>query len=427
MAVVESLEDQLSTLIAEIRHDVPTIDSWPDLDVSMALCKALSDPDNSVARFQARLFEDPIFGNLRNGWIEGQSSGYAFQDHMLPLALIRAALKEGNSNDIIAEHRAFAARRKSPLLNYFVIGGCSVDHSVEITRHLRLIIWSDVPNSSTKNKFSSAKPNTLLSEADTIVPMQASAGCAIEFDPEENMNLFSVGEPQRNLSPEEYQREAANHEGRYESVRDVVRCIFLLTVVPVDIIGSWHEATDAAARRLFGGGFSYGKALFDHSLLWASDAQIDGSMVKDQYIKISQFEVGMREVLRHAIDRLNLAKRRDNLVDRAIDLGISLEMLLLHGKNEKTELSFRIAMHGATFVGGSSSEQQTNFAIIKRAYQLRSDGVHSGRLKSRDVEKAQTDINAAINLATVVALKVLDLGRFPNWESECLFSNSPLG
>jgi hypothetical protein len=424
MAFELSLEETLAALIDEIRRNVPDIDQWPDLNVSKALIGAMLDPANSVAKFQARLFEDPRFADLRIGWIEGQGYGSAIQDHMLPLVLIRAALREGDHARIIEEHREFAACRKSPLRNYFAIGGCSVDQAIQMAPCLRLVPWSDVPESRIKRKLSDQSSGGIAPPTDVIVQMRAEAGCAIEIDPKEDVQLLVAGEQQPEVPSKEFLQTSAGVLERHESARDVVRCIFLLTLVPTDIIGSWPEATGVAARRLFVEALSYGRALFELSMQRPTDVLVEGNAVKDRYLELARVEPGVREVLRHAIDRLNWATRRDGAIDRAIDLGIALEMLLLHGKGEKNELSFRLAIHGATFVGGSSSERQTNFAIFKRAYELRSQGVHSGRLKPKNVETASSDIDAGIKLAADVALKLLKLGRFPNWEVECLFRES---
>jgi hypothetical protein len=415
------LEDHLAELIDGIRQGAPGIDLWPDLNLSMALNQAMNDPTNPVAQFRARLLEDPDFTALCNGWIEGQGTGFAIQDHMLPIVLIRAVLKEGNPARVIDEHRTFATRLRSPLRNYYVISGCNIDQATQITPYLRLLAWSDVPESSIKRKFSHQSTGQIMLTTDVIVPMRAKAGCAIEIDPQEDVTLAGPGTERSQAPTAEFSTKYAVRE---EIARDVVRCIFLLTLGATDIIGSWPEATDAAARRHFGEAFFYGKALFDLSMLWQPETQLEGNSVRERYLELTSVKREVREVLRHAIDRLNWAKRRENLVDRAIDLGIALEMLLLHGKGDKNELSFRLAAHGSMFIGGSPSHKKTNFALLKRVYQLRSQSVHTGQLKTKDIETAPQDINAAIKLAAEVALKVLELGRFPNWENEVLFPDT---
>ena len=78
----------------------------------MMLMRAMRDPDSSIAKFQASLFEDKDLADLKDGWISGQQSGMVLQPHMLPLVIIKAALKEDDVNRVLAEHRTFAVERK---------------------------------------------------------------------------------------------------------------------------------------------------------------------------------------------------------------------------------------------------------------------------------------------------------------------------
>jgi Apea-like HEPN len=419
-----TLEEQLAGLVEEIRRDVPDVDQLPDLNVSMDLMRVMRDPTSSVAKFQTSLIKDPSLHIFFSGLIEGQYTGTLLQDHVLPLVIIRAALREGEPERIIAEHREFAARRVSPLRNYFAVGGCRVDQAIQIRPRLRLIPWSDVPGSRTKRKFSGLNTGGLMGPTELIVPTPVAAGCAIEIDPQEDVKLLSDDQSQWYQRTEDTLRNLKNAADRDETARDVVRCIFLLTLFPTDIIGSWHEPTDAAARRLFGGNLTYGRTLFELAMNWPPDTPLEGSIVRDRYLEFARLVPNMRDVLRHAIDRLNWAKRRDSVVDRAIDLGIALEMLLLHDIKPKSELSFRLAINGAKLLGGSSSKQKDAFRILRKAYELRSNAVHEGQLDAKNVANSQSHIDDAIALGAKIATKLLKIGRFPNWEADYWFSES---
>ena len=109
-------------------------------------------------------------------------------------------------------------------------------------------------------------------------------------------------------------------------------------------------------------------------------------------------------------------------VDKAIDLGIALEVMLLHEMNdpERGELRYRSAVRGAHFLGGDSSERLSNFNWLKKVYDLRSKAVHLGHISgnANDTEVLQ---KGAI-LCSRIAMKIIEMGRFPIWEEEYVFS-----
>jgi hypothetical protein len=127
------------------------------------------------------------------------------------------------------------------------------------------------------------------------------------------------------------------------------------------------------------------------------------------------------EPLEIAVHRLAQGLRRSKPVDRALDLGIALEVLLLHGTESTTELSFRFAVHGANFVGGAKEVRLENQKLLKGMYTLRSDAAHAGRLKAKTSAKereAEQIMERAGALASGVAKKIILRKSFPNWNEE---------
>jgi hypothetical protein len=99
------------------------------------------------------------------------------------------------------------------------------------------------------------------------------------------------------------------------------------------------------------------KALF--SKYWSNWRQIDNKV-------------------RIPIQRLESAlAQRSNHVDSAIDLGISLESLLLA---DEAELSFRLSLYGAWLLGVDSATRKTIFDELRMLYTCRSKAVHNGKV-----------------------------------------------
>ena len=84
------------------------------------------------------------------------------------------------------------------------------------------------------------------------------------------------------------------------------------------------------------------------------------------------------KMLRIPLDRLGRAEREQDFADRAIDLGIALESLLLHDIEDHGELRFRLSLRGAWLIGSNHAERLKIQRSLKKLYDLRSRAVHSG-------------------------------------------------
>jgi hypothetical protein len=79
-----------------------------------------------------------------------------------------------------------------------------------------------------------------------------------------------------------------------------------------------------------------------------------------------------------ALRRFNLSYSRANRDDEVIDLVVALESSLLHKLDDKHELSYRMALRGATLLRATRDPRAT-FQFLRNLYNARSDVVHSGR------------------------------------------------
>jgi len=75
-----------------------------------------------------------------------------------------------------------------------------------------------------------------------------------------------------------------------------------------------------------------------------------------------------------AIARLNTARRRANLADRAIELGIALEALF--GGGSTGELTYKLRLRTALYLGDTLEERRQISKDVNELYKLRSRAVH---------------------------------------------------
>jgi hypothetical protein len=95
-----------------------------------------------------------------------------------------------------------------------------------------------------------------------------------------------------------------------------------------------------------------------------------------------------RERFRRILSRLSQGKRRFEIEDKIMDLGIALEMLLLKG-NVRDQLALSFRLRGAWLVSGTPEERRENYNLLDKLYDYRSAVAHSGLLGDGNPQKIE--------------------------------------
>ena len=395
----------------ELLDAMPTLKAAQRIERALAILRA---EQGGTARLKAVLSDDSSFGDLRNGWIQqGGGFGMAVQDHVLPFLLINSVIDSYSAKSVVAEARAFAASRTSKTEWYTPLAGVTVTEAVILGRDIDLIPWADVPDGDQKTNFG---PDSLHHRW-ALIP--AIATSAIRFRSAECQVLFSSHEDAKTSTEATVSEQIARHD----QIQDVVRCITALSVCAVAAIGNWGQFDRKIANDICGAGYSYGSALFESAVRGASfkPLALYGESIAELFHRFEEFKPSEKSVMRVALDRLNQALRRQNIVDKAIDLGIAFEVMLLHGIGEKDrgELSYRSSIRGATFLGGGKPERLKTLKLLKDAYGLRSKAVHSGVLKKgKKGPPPERVLEDATSTCARIARKLIDRGSFPKWDAD---------
>lgn len=152
---------------------------------------------------------------------------------------------------------------------------------------------------------------------------------------------------------------------------------------------------------------------------------------KDLYETLVALAPSVAARLQIPIDRWIKSKTSQTFEDKIIDLGIALESLYLSGIDSKTELRFRFSLHAAWHLGEDDKEQRK--VLIKefgKIYDWRSKAVHTGKLPNKTKrtpftsEEASEFINKAQDLCRASILKILEAGKFPDWNNLILGEES---
>ncbi|MGE5512267.1 MAG: hypothetical protein ACM31O_13555, partial [Bacteroidota bacterium] len=399
MSDIVPLVHQIALAI-EATH--PSLKASSDFDKGMAISEYMLGRHESVAQLNAAVAADESLGHLRQGWLDrGPGGDGVIQNHMLPHVFVRDALDGKAVEESLASARSFAASEKSNVDTYFPVAGVDAVEAVPLKDGLTLVPWSQVPEGNGKRWFDDASnPARRTLGSSHFVTVRPTL--AIRFTERGRKVLFAS---RAEAYPNEQLR-LTEFRDQWELSADVMRCITATAVCPSAILGSWADLDDGFANRLGGSDYRYqANAMIDLRLARPHHA-IDPK-IADLFQRYIAIGGEVRDVLRISLDRLALALRESMLTDRAIDLGIALETMLLHnaGEADRGELRYRAAIRGATFLGGSSEERLRTYNLLRDAYDLRSKAVHSGRIdpkdKIRKMVPAEILSNAAATCAAV--------------------------
>ena len=401
---------------------MPTLKAGDPIESDIAIRQALRAEQGSAARLATVFSDDSSFEDLRHGWIQQRGgSGIMVSGTKFLCLLIKSVIDGHSAKSFVEEARAFADCRTSKTESYTPLAGATVAEAVSLGNGIDLVPWADVPDGNQKRFFGLDSSHHVLASSMPFFPqMVAIANSAIRVRSAECQVLFSSSE----AAKAEYEASASENTARSVQTRDVVRCITALSMGPVAALGKWERFDKKIANDVSGAGYSYDGSRLD-SAIWAASSKpvaLDGDPIARLFHRFEEFKPSKnKNVMRISLDRLSQALRRQNIVDKAIDLGIALEVMLLHGMgaSDRGELSFRSSIRGATFLGGEKPERLKTFKLLRDAYDLRSKAVHSGLLKKEKKRPPPEQIlEDAISTCARIARQLIDRGSFPNWEAE---------
>lgn len=192
----------------------------------------------------------------------------------------------------------------------------------------------------------------------------------------------------------------------------VCQCLTLVGPSCPTPIAQWSQPVSPMMVPLLptghGWGHSVEEAYPQESTPFSDDEDLP--WLVEKYLDLSE---DLRSRLDVPLRRLNLALRRQNVVDRAIELGVALEALLVADKESGATISYLLRVRGAWLGGGSMAQRRHNKALLREAYDLRSKAVHTGRLN----DSAAETLRECSELCAKLIRGVIERGAMPDWET----------
>jgi hypothetical protein len=125
-----------------------------------------------------------------------------------------------------------------------------------------------------------------------------------------------------------------------------------------------------------------------------------------------------------AIRQLESSRRRLSDVERAIDLGICLEVLLMSGAKENGEIGYKLSTRAAWLIGETPDKREEAYEAARILYNRRSSAAHTGALRARqNMEEEEAHIAEFKKFDVLCASLIVHLAErgFPkDWKSVVL-------
>ena len=197
-----------------------------------------------------------------------------------------------------------------------------------------------------------------------------------------------------------------DHAAR-EAVRTNVRLACLLaTSGPVEMPFSAVLGDRASLFQVEGNTVERARA--QHPI---SNWPIDLAVVREVFDALPEVE-DLNVVMRSA-ERLGRARLATDPVDKALDLGMAAELVLMHDPGRSNaEITYKVSSRGAWLLGEDVDQRVVLFDRMKALYRARSKAAHGGEL-SHDLALGLGDSDA---LVTALLRKIIVRRGLPDWK-----------
>lgn len=334
----------------------------------------------------------------------GASKGQRLYDKLLASALVKRTRALGTAAAAVQELLGLVAANEGHARITMVLAGVNTPGAVEIMPGVELVPLTDVIVPDCFKDLTNPSLWPMSRDTQPLAPSAALVSRHLSYSPA--------------FTPEEDHKAGFPME-EVDRLHAAANCIGLAAGRHPAIFKVLVEDDDprfplASSGILFTSPYWGGGAV-------AGPFEVDVARVREIAAHYLNFGSD-RAPLDTAMQRLAEARSGWRLEDRALDLGIALEAVLMHapggGQDANAEIGFKLGLRAAWLVGVDGAERVQVHRQVKRLYGLRSKAAHSGRIKSKakswlDVE---TEINAGADLAGRIICAVLARDAWPDWE-----------
>jgi hypothetical protein len=120
------------------------------------------------------------------------------------------------------------------------------------------------------------------------------------------------------------------------------------------------------------------------------------------------------------ITRLSQAKRRHDVADKVLDLGIAMEMAVISSPSHKEQLSLSFRLRGARLLSKDVVERKKIYSDLRDVYNYRSAVAHNGLIPKADRKKLESNIDRYEDLGSRLCSALLLNNGKTDWDETLL-------
>jgi len=400
----------------------PSIPDWAkNTELEQQLLRSVSTKVEIEQGLLSLISGDPDF-DCFNGRMWNQGRGYVRVELKTILNWLLYMTNKVDVETALSALTKFSKIKYMPVQEFLAISGVAVSRSIELGEAVRLVPFNDIPSSFAKESLDPA-----LMKPEFLVKFGISPG------------VFTF---LNHVPPKAVIIKAAKVEPKYKSPSDnlgdflsvsaelyeICECITLISsAAPLPIV-NWVTMDEwVPCSGFVGGGFSPEIVeVKDKTIIDLTDNQL--YELKALYGQFCSLDQKTRNRLRIPIQRLNQARRRTNIADKAIDIGVALEALYLNDHSSKDQISFTFRLRAAWYLGDNHEHRKELIENFNKIYGCRSKAVHTGKLDEytkmkRGKIKTADLLNKADVLCVQSILRIINDSNYPNWETLILGAN----
>jgi hypothetical protein len=347
------------------------------------------------------LSDDPRVQELPGKLISHGSGAQLFEIKTLGMWFLWFANKFGLGKAEEALN-AFLDNQTIQVINCLWVLGLKIDQEVELCDSVKLVPIEQMIDSRDKEKFlqygvhiynHSPSPETAL--VCSCVVNKVESGNPADFDLHNQEAFFNTS----------------------EKLHDIAQLMNLLPGVSCWSFYSTSYPQDSVPFGPFsgsGGGMGVYDVLGFSSTHFPNDCIQKFNNLYKAYTKLPEKE---RNRWRRILSRLSQSKRRQQIEDKILDLGISLEMMLLEDNKNNDQLSLAFRLRGSWLISSNESERLENYKILRDIYNYRSQVAHAGLLEKGNFEKiniVRESFGKYQEVAEKIGTRLLIHGK-PDW------------
>lgn len=377
----------------------------PDLPTKLFIMYSRLIEDGSYAADVLRQIEaDPRVQALKGTMVSHGSGASSFDTRVLAMWFLWAVNEYGAE---IAQTNLdrFLDSQLVPVMNCLWVLGIEADRTIELDDGVQIVPIAEMPTSREKEHFQQHEFN--------FAPHQM---------PKPKAAITSQCDVVKTVLPNTRRERSDENQKFWEVTQQLADIALLLNAVEgvscVPYFSTSYSLSDMPPGIFAGsgGGFSLYDVFGYRSSKLSAGSTDQINELRRAFVALTQTD---RIRMGRVLSRLSQAKRRRQIEDKILDLGIAMEMALLDDNKSHDQLSLTFRLRGSWFIATDYEERQVIYQQLNEIYQYRSQVAHSGVLAGNDRAKIQYVIDHFPEYALLSEriVRALIFRPHPDWKS----------